>query len=424
MGLIDTLRAAFRISDLRKRLYFTFWIFVVIRLGAHVPVPGIDPSVVAKIFKEGTFFGLMDLFSGGALSSFSIFAMNIYPYVNASIIVQLLTMVIPKLEEMAKEGEEGRRRLNEYTRYGTIVLAFIQAIGMAFWMRGSGALLDTSILHVVAVAVSLTGGTVLMMWLGEQITDKGIGNGISLVIFVNIVSRFPADIGSIATLVSVGRIGIANAVVLIVIAAATIAAIVVVQEGQRRIPVQYSKRVVGRKVYGGQSTHIPMRLNHAGVIPVIFASAILSFPATIAAFIRHPIAQKVESIFSGQGVWYQVVYALLIVFFTYFYTAVTFNPMDVANNLKKWGGFIPGIRPGKPTADYLERVLTRITLPGALFLALIAVLPGIVMRFTGVPRTAMSLGGTAILIVVGVALETMKQIEAHLLMRQYKGFMS
>ncbi|HHY38797.1 MAG TPA: preprotein translocase subunit SecY [Clostridia bacterium] len=422
--MLDTLRAALRIGDLRKRLFFTLWIFLVIRLGAHVPVPGINPSVVARLFREGTLFGLMDLFSGGALSSFSVFAMSIYPYVNASIIIQLLTMVIPKLEEMAKEGEEGRRKLNEYTRYGTVLLAFIQAIGMAFWMRGSGALYNTSILHVITVAISLTAGTVFLMWLGEQITDKGIGNGISLVIFVNIVSRFPMDIGNVVTLVSVGRLGIGNVVGLVVVAAATIAAIVLVQEGQRRVPVQYSKRVVGRRMYGGQSTHIPMRLNHAGVIPVIFASAVLSFPATIAAFIRHPLARQVETMFSGHGVWYQVAYALLIIFFTYFYTAVTFNPLDVANNLKKWGGFIPGIRPGKPTAEYLERVLTRITLPGAAFLALIAVLPGIVMGITGVPTTALRFGGTAILIVVGVALETMKQIEAHLLMRQYKGFIT
>lgn len=424
MAILDTLRAALRIGDLRRRLFFTLWIFLVIRLGAHIPVPGINPSVVARLFKEGTLFGLMDLFSGGALSSFSVFAMSIYPYVNASIIIQLLTMVIPKLEEMAKEGEEGRRKLNEYTRYGTVLLAFIQAVGMAFWMRGSGALYNTGMLHVITVAVSLTAGTVFLMWLGEQITDKGIGNGISLVIFVNIVSRFPMDIGNVVTLVSVGRLGIGNVVGLVVVAAATIAAIVLVQEGQRRVPVQYSKRVVGRRMYGGQSTHIPMRLNHAGVIPVIFASAVLSFPATIAAFIRHPLARQVETMFSGQGVWYQVAYALLIIFFTYFYTAVTFNPLDVANNLKKWGGFIPGIRPGKPTAEYLERVLTRITLPGAAFLALIAVLPGIVMGVTGVPTTALRFGGTAILIVVGVALETMKQIEAHLLMRQYKGFIT
>lgn len=421
MALQDSLRAAFRVGDLRKRILFTLWIFVIVRIGAHVPVPGINAEVISQMFREGTLFGMWDLFSGGALKSFSVFAMSIYPYINASIIMNLLTMVIPKLEQLAKEGEEGRRALTQYTRYGTVLLAFIQAVGMGFFIRNQGALVDPGVFHVFTVAVSLTGGTVLLMWLGEQITDKGIGNGISLIIFVNIVSRMPVDLGNILALLQVGRISLFNVAFLVVIAGFVTTAIVWVQEGQRRIPVQYSKRVVGRKMYGGQSTHIPMKLNQAGVIPVIFASAVLAFPGTIATFINHPLARRAEEIFAGAGVTYQVVFAALIIFFTYFYTAVTFNPADVANNLKKWGGFIPGIRPGKPTAEHLEKVLLRITLPGACFLALVAIMPGIVMRITDIP--GISFSGVALLIVVGVALETMKQIEAHLLMRHYQGFM-
>jgi preprotein translocase subunit SecY len=421
MALLDSLKAAMRVGDLRRRLFFTFWMFVVVRIGAHVPVPGIDASVIARMFQEGTLFGLWDLFSGGALKSFSIFAMSIYPYINASIIMNLLTMVIPKLEKLAKEGEEGRRILSQYTRYGTVLLALIQAIGMSFFIRNQGALADPGMFSVVVVVLSLTSGTMVLMWLGEQITDKGIGNGISLIIFVNIVSMMPVDLGNILALLQVGRISLFNVALLGVIAALVITGIVWVQEGQRRVPVQYSKRVVGRKMYGGQSTHIPMRLNQAGVIPVIFASAMLAFPATIAAFIQHPWARKVEELFAGTGVAYHVLFAVLIIFFTYFYTAVTFNPMDVANNLKKWGGFIPGIRPGKHTAEHLERILVRITLPGAFFLAAVAIMPGIVMRITDIPGVAF--GGVALIIVVGVALETMKQIEAHLLMRHYQGFM-
>lgn len=419
--MLDALRTAFRIGDLRRRILFTLWAFMVVRLGAHVPVPGVDMSVVSEMFQEGTLFGLLDLFSGGAFKAFAVFAMNIYPYVNASIILQLLTWVIPKLEELSKEGEEGRKVIAQYTRYLTAVLAFIQAIGLTALMRREGALLDPSIPSMLFISASLTAGTMFLMWLGELITERGIGNGISLIIFVNIVSRVPGTIGTVGGLWSVGRVGLLNVTALAVIAIVTVAAVVLVQEGQRRVPVQYSKRVVGRRLYGGQSTYIPLRLNHAGVIPVIFASAVLSFPGTVAAFIKHPWARRVEEMFAGAGWGYQVAYFLLIVFFTYFYTAVTFNTPEVANNLKKWGGFIPGIRPGKPTADFIDRILVRITLPGALFLGLIAILPGVVMRVTNIP--GVRFGGTALLIVVGVALETMKQIEAHLLMRQYQGFM-
>ncbi|MEW6243230.1 MAG: preprotein translocase subunit SecY [Bacillota bacterium] len=418
--MLDSLKAAFKIGDLRRRIIFTLSIFLVVRLGAHVPVPGVNNAKIADLFREGTLFGLLDLFSGGALKAFSLFAMSIYPYINASIIMQLLTMIIPKLEQMAKEGEEGRRKLNEYTRYGTVLLAMIQGLGMAFFLRGQGALLFPSLLNVVLIAMSLTGGVILLMWLGEQITDKGIGNGISLIIFVNIVSRLPSGLQNVIGLLQIGRISVWNLLVLVVMGAAVIAAVVWVHEGQRKVPVQYSKRVVGRKMYGGQSTHIPIRINQAGVLPVIFASAVLAFPGTVASFINHPLARRVEAMFSGAGLGYQVAYALLIIFFTFFYTSVSFNPVDVANNMKKWGGFIPGLRPGRPTSDYLSKVLTRITLPGAIFLALVAIMPGIFMRLTNVP--GVGFGGTALLIVVGVALETMKQIEAHLLMRHYQGF--
>ncbi len=418
--MLDSLKAAFKIGDLRRRIIFTLSIFLVVRLGAHVPVPGVDNAKIADLFREGSLFGLLDLFSGGALKAFSLFAMSIYPYINASIIMQLLTMIIPKLEQMAKEGEEGRRKLNEYTRYGTVLLAMIQGLGMAFFLRGQAALLFPSLLNVVLIAMSLTGGVILLMWLGEQITDKGIGNGISLIIFVNIVSRLPSGLQNVIGLLQIGRISVWNLLVLVVMGAAVIAAVVWVHEGQRKVPVQYSKRVVGRKMYGGQSTHIPIRINQAGVLPVIFASAVLAFPGTVASFINHPLARRVETMFSGAGLGYQVAYALLIIFFTFFYTSVSFNPVDVANNMKKWGGFIPGLRPGRPTSDYLSKVLTRITLPGAIFLALVAIMPGIFMRLTNVP--GVRFGGTALLIVVGVALETMKQIEAHLLMRHYQGF--
>jgi len=418
--VLDSLKAAFKIGDLRRRIIFTLSIFLVVRLGAHVPVPGVDNAKIADLFREGSLFGLLDLFSGGALKAFSLFAMSIYPYINASIIMQLLTMIIPKLEQMAKEGEEGRRKLNEYTRYGTVLLAMIQGLGMAFFLRGQAALLFPSLLNVVLIAMSLTGGVILLMWLGEQITDKGIGNGISLIIFVNIVSRLPSGLQNVIGLLQIGRISVWNLLVLVVMGAAVIAAVVWVHEGQRKVPVQYSKRVVGRKMYGGQSTHIPIRINQAGVLPVIFASAVLAFPGTVASFINHPLARRVEAMFSGAGLGYQVAYALLIIFFTFFYTSVSFNPVDVANNMKKWGGFIPGLRPGRPTSDYLSKVLTRITLPGAIFLALVAIMPGIFMRLTNVP--GVRFGGTALLIVVGVALETMKQIEAHLLMRHYQGF--
>lgn len=418
--MLQSLRTAFRIGDLRRRIYFTFWMFLVFRIGVHIPVPGIDTAVIRDLFREGSLFGLLDLFSGGALRAFSIFAMNIYPYINSSIIMQLLTMVIPSWEKMAKE-EDGKKQLQQYVRYGTVILGMIQGVGMAFALRGQGALVNPSPFHIVTVGVTLTAGTVFLMWLGELITDKGIGNGISLIIFAGIVSGLPAGLANVTRFLIAGAISIFNVLVLLAIGLVLIIGIIWVTEGERRVPVQYAKRVVGRKMYGGQSTHIPMRINQAGVIPVIFASSVLAFPVTIASFINAPWARAIERAFDFRRPLYTISYAALIMFFTYFYTAMTFNPSEVADNMKKYGGFIPGYRPGKPTSEYLDRVLTRITLVGALFLALVAVIPNYIMNLTNVPGAAFS--GTALIIVVGVALETMKQIEAHLIMRNYRGFM-
>lgn len=417
--MLSTLRAAWRVGDLRRRLLFTFYMFLVFRLGVHVTVPGIDPAVIQQMFQEGTLFSLLDLFSGGALKAFSVFALGIGPYITSSIIVQLLTVVIPKWEQLAKEGEEGRRRLNQYTRYGTVVLALVQGFGIALGLRG--AMLNPGFMSVFIVVWALTAGTAFLMWLGELITDRGIGNGISLIIFAGIVSGLPGGIGNVLTLLVARRITVLNVAILGVFGLLVIAAVVWVLEGERRIPVQYAKRVVGRRMYGGQSTHIPMKVNQAGVIPVIFSTSVLAFPATIAQFINHPVAQSIANALDARRPLYMVTNALLIIFFAYFYTAISFNPVEVANNMKKYGGFIPGLRPGRPTVEHLERVLTRLTLVGAIFLVTINALPNFMMRLTNVPGLAF--GGTALLIVVGVALETMRQIEAHLLLRNYQGFM-
>jgi len=416
---LDSLRSAFRIGDLRRRIFFTLWMFAIFRIGAHVPVPGVDSAVIAELFAEGTLFGLLDLFSGGALKAFSVFAMSITPYINASIIMQLLTVVIPRLEQLAKEGEEGRKKITQYTRFATVGLALVQAYGMAFGLRH--AIISPTFFGLSLVALTLTTGTIFLMWLGEQITEKGIGNGISLIIFAGIVSRAPQGLVDLYRYLTAGVINVFNVLVLALIGLGAVAAVVLVQEGQRRVPVQYAKRVKGRRVYGGQTTHIPVRINSAGVIPVIFSTSVLAFPATIAQFIPHPWAQAVAHALRFRGALYVSLNFLLIIFFTYFYTAITFNPQNVANDLKKWGGFIPGLRPGRPTADHLERILNRITLIGALFLALVAaVMPIAVAELSGVN---IYFGGTALLIVVGVALETMKQIEVHLIMRHYQGFM-
>ena len=419
--MLSALSNILKITELRQKVVFTLAMFMVFRAGTHIPVPGVDAAVIEQLFTTGNLFGFLDLFSGGALSKFSVFAMSITPYINASIIMQLLTVVVPKFEQWAKEGEEGRKKITQITRYGTVLLGFIQAIGMAFGLRANGALIDSSLGTVFVIALALTAGTCFLMWLGEQITEKGIGNGISLIIFAGIVSQLPSGLAVIYQYLTAGTINIFQAFIFAVIAVAMIVLVIAVSQGQRKIPVQYAKRVVGRKMYGGHSTHIPLKVNQAGVIPIIFASSVLMFPVTIAQFIEVSWVKTVAEWFAWGTPLQTMLYAMLIIFFTYFYTAVTMNISDMAENMKKYGGFIPGLRPGKPTADYIDRVMTRITLAGSFFLAFIAVLPNLVAGVTGIQ--GIYFGGTALLIVVGVALDTMKQIEALVLMRHYQGFM-
>lgn len=419
--MIATLRNAWHIPDLRKKILITVSLLIAYRAGVAVPVPGIVPEVIERLFSGGTLFAFMDLFSGGALSNYSVFAMGIYPYINSSIIMQLLQMVIPKWEEMAKE-EDGRKKLQGYTRYGTIILALVQATGMTMAIRSQGALLSSSPWAVVEAVLSLVAGTAFLMWLGEVITEKGIGNGISLFIFAGVITGMPRELAQIWVMLRKGQAKWYNGVLMLAVSVTTILLVIWITEGERRIPVQYSKRVVGRKMMGGYATNIPLRINQAGVIPVIFASSLLSFPATIASFTTAPWAVKLGEFFSYTKPWYTAMYALLIFGFTFFYTAMIFNPLDVADNMRKYGGFVPGLRPGKPTADLLSKIVTRITAVGALFLAVIAVLPNFMIQITGLPGFH-ALGGTALIIVIGVALETMKQIEAQLVMRNYQGFL-
>lgn len=417
--MLSVLGSAWKLADLRRKIIFTVLMLIVFRIGVHIPVPGINRQVIADLISQGQLLGFFDIISGGAFKNFSIFAMSITPYINASIIINLLTVVIPYFERLAKEGAEGRKKMTEYTRYGTVILGFIQAVGISFGLRN--AVLNPGIWSTLLIALTLTAGTAFLMWLGELITEKGIGNGISLIIFAGIVSRIPLGIVTMYEYVRTGTTNIFIVLLFAVVAVFVIAAIVAVNEGQRRIPVQYAKRVVGRKVYGGQSTHIPLKVNQAGVIPIIFAISILMFPGTLASwFPNNQVAVWITRYFNFQTVWYNLAYALLIIFFTYFYTAISFNPNDVADNMKKYGGFIPGLRPGRPTADYISKVSSRITLAGALFLAIIAILPSILMSATALP---LYFGGTSLLIVVGVALDTMKQVESNLLMRHYQGFL-
>ncbi len=416
--MLNALRNAWKIPDLRKRIKFTALMLMLFRVGTFVPVPRMDPNVVRAMIEKGALLGFFDIISGGAFKQFSVFAMSITPYINASIIIQLLTIVIPKWEELAKEGEAGRKVLAQYTRYGTVILGLIQATGLSIGFRSA---MKPGILSNVVVILSLTAGTAFLMWLGEQITDKGIGNGISLLIFAGIVSRLPASVLQVYSLLKVGTLNIFMLAIFAILGVVVIVAVIAVQEAERRVPVQYAKRVVGRKVYGGQSTHIPIKVNAAGVIPVIFAMSILMFPSTLAGFFpNNKIMISIAEFLSPSGWLYAVLYALCIVFFTYFYTAITFNPVEVADNMKKYGGFIPGLRPGRPTAEYISRIMNRITLVGAIFLAAIALLPYFMTAVSGVN---ISFGGTALLIVVGVALETTKAIEAQMLMRHYQGFL-
>lgn len=419
--MIDSFQQAFKVGDLRKKLLFTLFMFMVFRLGAHIPVPGINAEALAQLL-QGQLFGFFDIISGGAFKRFAIFAMSITPYINASIIMQLLTIVVPRLEELSKEGEEGRKIIAQYTRYGTIVLAFIQAMGMTLALSKSGALIKPGLGSYLIIAISLTAGTAMLMWIGEMITERGIGNGISLIIFAGIVARLPSQIHGVGQELAGGIVGAFNILLFIVLALLIIAAVVAVNEGQRRISIQYAKRVVGRKMYGGQSTFLPLKVNAGGVIPIIFAMSLMMFPATIGSWMSQTSAfnQFINTYFSFDSILYNTFYAALIIFFTYFYVAIIFNPIDVADNIKKYGGFVPGIRPGRPTAEYIDRVLSRLTTAGGVFLALIAILPNFIIGLTGI--TSLWFGGTALLIIVGVALDTMKQIESHLLLRSYEGF--
>jgi preprotein translocase subunit SecY len=426
MSMLKTIAQAWKIPDIRKKIVFTLLMLLIFRIGSNIPVPGIDRDVLNQVFSGNTgLFGLFDLFSGGAFSNFTIFALSITPYVTASIILQLLTIAVPSLEALAKEGTEGKKKIAQYTRYLTVVLAFVQAIGLSVGLFRQ-AIVSQDFFSITVIVLTLSAGTAFLMWLGEQINENGIGNGISLIIMAGIVSRIPSAFHQTYVKLTAGEIGIVTILLFCIFALLVIVGIIMVQQGQRRIPVQYAKRVVGRKMYGGQSTHIPMRVNQAGVIPVIFALSLLQFPLTITYFVKAgAFSEFVKTWFSTQGnLWGVLIYCVLniimIMFFTFFYTAIVFNPVEVANNMKANGGFIPGIRPGKSTIEYLNKVMTRITFVGAVFLAFVAILPTLISHNTALN---MSFGGTSLLIVVGVAIDTMKQLESQMVMRNYQGFL-
>jgi preprotein translocase subunit SecY len=422
--MLATILKAFTVPEIRRKLAFTGALLVIYRLGAHVPVPGVNVDAIASVqeqFGGSNILGFLNLFSGGGLSRIALFALGIMPYITASIILQLLTVVVPSLEKLSKEGEVGQQRITQYTRYLTVGLAFGQAIGYVFLFRSFTAQAGQPLIEqftapmVFLIVMCLTTGCILVMWLGELITQRGIGNGISLMIFASIVSGLPRGVEAWWT-----NPDQVFKVMMPFLGLAVIAAIVFVQEGQRRIPIQYAKRVIGRRMSGGGQTYLPLRVNMAGVIPVIFAASLMAFPPTIGQLINTPAARDVSTFFSPNGWAYIVGETIMIILFTYFYTAVTFNPVDQADNLKKYGGFIPGVRPGRPTAEFLDRVLARLTFPGALYLAAVAALPTILINQTS---ANFYFGGTSLLIVVGVALDTMKQLEAQLMMRNYEGFL-
>jgi preprotein translocase subunit SecY len=432
-NLGESFRNIFKIQELRTRLLFTAALLIVVRVGAHITLPGVDAVLLAQAVKnqeQNTLFGLYDLFVGGAFHNAAIFALGIMPYISSSIILQLLGAVVPYFQKLSKEGEEGRRKITQLTRYGTVVVAALQAWGVSVRLQSESMSVQGIPIvpldvqgfgFTISTVIFLTAGTMFMMWLGEQITERGIGNGISLIIFIGIIARFPHSIVDQFMVSSNIIVGI----VLVALMVAIVAGVVLVTQGTRRIPVQYAKRVVGRKVYGGVTQYIPMRVNTAGVMPIIFAQSIMFIPQTIATFFPNSEwMQNAASYFQYTSVTYSVVYALMIIFFTYFYTAIAFNPKDVSENMQKQGGFIPGIRPGKPTADFIDNILTKITLPGSIFLAIIAILPAFMSTRLGVTASfAQFFGGTSLLIMVGVALDTLQQLESHLLMRHYDGFM-
>jgi preprotein translocase subunit SecY len=418
----------FKIPELKKRIFFTLGLLIVYRVGVYVPVPGIDSIALASFFAkaQGTIFGIFNMFSGGAFQKLSVFALGIMPYISASIILQLLTVVVPHLEQLKKEGEQGHKKITQYTRYGTVILSIIQGFGISVGLEsmsspgGAPVVIIPGWAFRLMTVITLTAGTAFIMWLGEQITERGIGNGISLIIFAGIVCRMPSATVNIFRLLSTGEMGIFLILILVAFMIFVVGFIIFVEQGQRRIPVQYAKRVIGRRMYGGQSTHLPLKINTSGVIPPIFASSIIMFPATIASFINVPWMKSIADHMRPGNVVYELLYVGFIFFFCYFYTAVTFNPVDVADNMKKHGGYIPGIRPGKRTADYIDKVLTRITLGGAIYVSAVCVLPSILITRFNVP---FYFGGTALLIVVGVAIDTIAQIESHMLSRHYEGFL-
>jgi len=426
--MIGGFQNVFKIPELKKRILCTFGLLMVYRIGCAVPTPGIDADALATFFAraKGTLLGMFDMFSGGALERLSVFALGIMPYISASIILQLLTVVIPHLDRLSKEGESGRKKITQYTRYGTVILSIIQGFGISIGLESMSAPDGAAVVAIpgwsfrLMTVLTLTAGTAFIMWLGEQITERGIGNGISLIIFAGIVARMPSAIGNTFRLMRTGEMGAFLVLVLVVLMVVIVGIIIFVERGQRRIPVQYAKRIVGRRMYGGQSTHLPLRINTSGVIPPIFASSIIMFPATVANFIKVPWMQSVAQAMAPGGLVYNLVFVGFIIFFCYFYTAVTFNPVDVADNMKKHGGYIPGIRPGKRTADYIDRVLTRITFGGAIYVSTVCVLPTVLIAKLNVP---FYFGGTALLIVVGVAIDTISQMESHMLARHYEGFM-
>jgi len=425
MSIVNAFQNVFRIAELKSRILFTLAMLAVYRIGAHIPTPGINGEELSKFLlaRGGALMGFFDMFSGGALSRATIFALGIMPYISASIILQLLTIVIPALAKLAKEGESGRKIIIRYTRYGTVLISVIQSMGIAVGIESmsNGAFVQNPGWGFrLMTMITMTSGTAFIMWLGEQITERGIGNGISLIIFAGIVARFPNAIISTTSLIRAGEVHILLMLLVVVVMLVVIGIIVYVERGQRKIPVQYAKRVVGRKVYGGQSTHLPLRVNSAGVIPPIFASSILMFPATIAGFISIPWVQSLSKQLAPGKAVYTILYISMIFFFCYFYTSIIYNPMDIADNLKKHGGFVPGVRPGQKTSDYIYHVLARITFGGAVYLAAVCILPDILQKSFNVP---FYFGGTSILIVVGVALDTMSQMESHLMTRSYEGFL-
>lgn len=432
--LTDTFRNIFKIHELRQRIFYTLALLFLVRLGAHITIPGVDTTLLTESMKNATtdnLFGLYDLFVGGAFSNAAIFALGIMPYISASIIIQLLGAVVPYIQKLQQEGEEGRKKITQWTRYGTVAISAMQAWGVTIRLLNiqvqgmpiipAGV---SGLPWVISTIIILTAGTIFMMWMGEQITERGIGNGISLIIFIGIIARFPHAIFDEIRLISVGQRSIIIEIIILIFMFFIIAGVVLVTQGTRRIPVQYAKRVVGRKIYGGVTQYIPLRVNTAGVMPIIFAQSIMFIPNTVLSFFPdNEFLQSIAQLFVYHSPVYSAIYALLIIFFTYFYTAIAFNPKDVADNMKKQGGFIPGIRPGKQTSEFIDNILTKITLPGSIFLAIIAILPAFVSGFGVSGQFAQFFGGTSLLIVVGVALDTLQQIESHLLMRHYDGFM-